>query len=274
MPSSWHTVVAAERLRRPATGARHRQVPRRRASRRTTGRRSARRPRRSAAGWRRPSPPAAAAAAAACPSRGREVVPHRLLVEVGGVAPGSHWSAGQKRDESGVSTSSARTSSPSTRPSSNLVSAMMMPRPRRARAARSVERRGERPGLLGQLPADELDRRVEGDVLVVVARTSALVDGREHRLGQRDRPPADRPGSAAPCIVPGCAVLLPAPTRRGSPRTMHSTGSISARWHEHHPPGEASVAGPPAGGRPASVEIRWLAATPARAARTRTPTWR
>ena len=51
--------------------------------------------------------------------------------------PGTHSSAGQKRDESGVSTSSATIISPSTTPSSNLVSAMMIPRS----AARSAPRR-------------------------------------------------------------------------------------------------------------------------------------
>jgi len=43
--------------------------------------------------------------------------------------PGSYSSAGQKRDESGVSASSIQTTAPeSSRPNSNLVSAMMMPR--------------------------------------------------------------------------------------------------------------------------------------------------
>ena len=58
----------------------------------------------------------------------------------GGVEPGSYVAASQNRDESGVSTSSHRASSPSIHPSSNLVSAMMMPlsaassAPRRYRA--------------------------------------------------------------------------------------------------------------------------------------------
>ena len=43
--------------------------------------------------------------------------------------PGAYWSAGQKREESGVSASSPSTSRPSrSTPNSNLVSAMMMPR--------------------------------------------------------------------------------------------------------------------------------------------------
>lgn len=44
-----------------------------------------------------------------------------------GVAPGDQFSAGQKREESGVNSSSAITSSPSTRPSSNFVSAIITP---------------------------------------------------------------------------------------------------------------------------------------------------
>ena len=46
----------------------------------------------------------------------------------GGLLPGAYWSAGQKRDESGVSASSIQTISPSARPNSNFVSAMMIPR--------------------------------------------------------------------------------------------------------------------------------------------------
>ena len=43
--------------------------------------------------------------------------------------PGAYESAGQKREESAVRTSSIRCSTPfSSRPNSNLVSAMMMPR--------------------------------------------------------------------------------------------------------------------------------------------------
>src|SRR6202046_4507852 len=48
----------------------------------------------------------------------------------GWLRPGSHRSAGQNLDESGVSTSSASTSPPpGPKPSSILVSATMMPRP-------------------------------------------------------------------------------------------------------------------------------------------------
>ena len=59
------------------------------------------------------------------------------LSKLGGVAPGFHWSAGQKREESGVSTSSATTSSPSIRPELELGvgdddPALRGPRSRRA----------------------------------------------------------------------------------------------------------------------------------------------
>src|SRR5665213_3430231 len=45
----------------------------------------------------------------------------------GGLVPGSQSSAGQNRDESGVSTSSQMDSAPSMTPSSNLVSQITIP---------------------------------------------------------------------------------------------------------------------------------------------------
>src|SRR6185436_18360354 len=53
----------------------------------------------------------------------------------GGFFPTTYWSAGQKREESGVSASSIQTIVPSARPNSNFVSAMMMPRVRAKSAA-------------------------------------------------------------------------------------------------------------------------------------------
>src|SRR5688572_1895511 len=50
------------------------------------------------------------------------------LSKLGWLLPGSYLSAGQNRDESGVKTSSIRTSSLPSMPNSNFVSAMMMPR--------------------------------------------------------------------------------------------------------------------------------------------------
>lgn len=58
------------------------------------------------------------------------------LSKDGWFRPGCHSSAGQKREESGVSTSSPITSSPSSRPNSNLVSARMIPRSRAMSRAR------------------------------------------------------------------------------------------------------------------------------------------
>src|SRR5690606_7727067 len=50
------------------------------------------------------------------------------LSKDGGLMPTVYWSAGQRREESGVSTSSIRWSCPSSSsPNSNLVSAMIMP---------------------------------------------------------------------------------------------------------------------------------------------------
>ena len=64
------------------------------------------------------------------------------LSKEGVTLPGIHWSAGQKREESGVRTSSPRTSSPSgPAPNSNLVSARMMPRSRAMSAAREYRSR-------------------------------------------------------------------------------------------------------------------------------------
>ena len=91
----------------------------------------------------RPSPrrprPAAAAAAASCsracrrPSTCSSQSRTGCLSRLGGLLPSTTLAAGQKRDESGVSTSSISVSVPaSSRPNSNLVSAMTMPA-RRAR---------------------------------------------------------------------------------------------------------------------------------------------
>ena len=52
------------------------------------------------------------------------------LSKEGWARPGSHWSAGQKREESGVSTSSATPSVSPSKPNSNFVSARMIPRSR------------------------------------------------------------------------------------------------------------------------------------------------
>ncbi len=59
------------------------------------------------------------------------------LSNEGGLLPGLYWSAGQKRELSGVNTSSMRMYWPSAAlPHSNFVSAMMMPRDRAYSAAR------------------------------------------------------------------------------------------------------------------------------------------
>ena len=59
------------------------------------------------------------------------------LSRLGGLAPVLYSAAGQKREESGVRTSSPRTSVPfASVPNSNFVSAMMMPRVAAYSAAR------------------------------------------------------------------------------------------------------------------------------------------
>src|SRR5690606_32229465 len=55
--------------------------------------------------------------------------------------PGSHGSAGQKREESGVSTSAATTRVSPSKPNSNLVSARTMPRSRAMSRAREYAAR-------------------------------------------------------------------------------------------------------------------------------------
>ena len=62
---------------------------------------------------------------------GQQPVADELLIKGGLTVAGLVASSGQKREESGVSISSPRMTLPSSsRPNSNLVSAMMMPRER------------------------------------------------------------------------------------------------------------------------------------------------
>ena len=97
-------------------------------------------------------------------------------------APGRYWSAGQKRELSGVSTSSIRMSRPSCQPHSNLVSAMMMPLVARMLGGPLIDVDRAPPQLVGCFAADDLDHPLEGDVDVV----TALFFGRrrEDRLRQ------------------------------------------------------------------------------------------
>ena len=89
--------------------------------------------------WRRRRP-AAPAAGCSCPSRSAVSQSRtNCLSNDGWPRPGLYSSAGQNRELSGVSTSSIRISSSSTRPNSNFVSAMMMPRLVRVLGAARVE---------------------------------------------------------------------------------------------------------------------------------------
>ena len=98
--------------------------------------------------------------------------------------PGCHSSAGQNRDESGVSTSSPSTTVPSgRRPNSSFVSARMMPRSTGDLLGPGVDLQGEvtQPG--GRVVADGAGDGGVRDVLVVVA-DGGLRGGGEDRLGE------------------------------------------------------------------------------------------
>ena len=89
-----------------------------------------------------------------------------------------------------------------------------------------VGRQADAPGLLGQLPPDQVDGCGKGDVLVVAG---GRLGGRgEDRLGQPFRL-AQAGGQRLRRAWSASAGIRPTPNRTGSPRTMHSIGSISAR---------------------------------------------
>ena len=175
------------RDRRPGGGRRRRwragPAPCGPRSRLRRSRRSAvRRPRRTSPGSARRRPRAAAAAPPPTTStspRSVTVSQSRTycLSKLGCGWPGSHWSAGQNRDESGVSTSSASTTSSPRRPNSTLVSASRMPRAGGdlVAALRGSRRSGRAPATPALAPSCGLDDGV-GDRLVVLAH---------RRLGRR-----------------------------------------------------------------------------------------
>ena len=110
----------------------------------------------------------------------------------GWARPGCHSSAGQKREESGVSTSSASTVVKSARrPNSNLVSARMIPLLAGDLLGPAVDGEGQHPQLGRGVVADLLGDRLEVDVLVVLA---------ERGLGRRGE---DRLGQPAAVLEPG-----------------------------------------------------------------------
>ena len=143
--------------------------------------------------------------------------------------PGSHRSAGQNRDESGVSTSSASTIVPSARaPSSSLVSARMMPRSRAISSALRVDRQGQvRRSSSAAVAADGGGDVVEVDVLVVLAERRLGRRG-EDRLGQPRA--VDQPGGQRRRRRPRrCARSRPAPSRPGSRARRTRPGTCRSR---------------------------------------------
>ena len=129
--------------------------------------------------------------------------------------PTRQVSAGQKREESGVSTSSIRVSRPSaSTPNSNLVSAMMMPRARACSAAKrysaSAALRTARASVAPMQPAAS-----SNEMFSIVLARRGLGGGREDRLGQRLRLLQSRgQGDAADCRR--CADSPSSPSRSGS----------------------------------------------------------
>src|SRR3954469_674855 len=113
----------------------------------------------------------------------------------GCVAPGDQVAAGQKRDESGVSTSSPSPSSPDVAtPNSNLVSARTMP----ASAASSAPRPYSASVSARSSPAREEPTSRSTSVKVIASScspTSAFVDG--VNTGDGSREPSTRPGGSA-----------------------------------------------------------------------------
>ena len=124
-------------------------------------------------------------------------------------APTRYVSAGQKREESGVSSSSITRSSPaSSSPNSNLVSAMMMPRSRAYSVARayscseaSFTLRASSAPISFSTSAMEMFSSCEPGAAFVLGV----------KIGWRSRSASSRPdGSSTPDTRPALAVILPA----------------------------------------------------------------
>ena len=178
MPWRRRTSTSTEKLLRAMAMLRHRT------SRTTGGRRPARR-RRCSGREVADTISSGSAGGGGCLSQGwaSSQSRRRLLVERrAGWSPGAQSSAGQNRDESGVSTSSQMDSAPSMKPSSNLVSQMTMPCASARAAARGVGGQAQGRRGLGRLLAHEVDGLVHPDVEVVAL--GGLGRGGEDGLGQ------------------------------------------------------------------------------------------
>ena len=83
--------------------------------------------------------------------------------------PGRVMVGGQKRELSGVSTSSIKISSSSTRPHSNFVSAMMMPRLTGMFGAAPIDVQAAAAQLVGHVAPHQVDHLLERNIDVVAA---------------------------------------------------------------------------------------------------------
>ncbi len=142
----------------------------------------------------------------------------------GGVCPEATRSAGHNRDESGVMTSSHTTSSPSTKPSSNLVSARIRPWAASRSAARSKRSR-QRAEARASNSSPTMAAAVVRSIFMSWP-VSAFVEGVNSGFSN----------ASVNCIPAGTSMKWTVPLTRYSSkawpasraRTMHSSGNISA----------------------------------------------
>jgi hypothetical protein len=123
------------------------------------------------------------------------------LSNEGWTAPGDQVAAGQKRDESGVSTSSPRTSPPSgATPNSNFVSARTIPAPSAISAAREYSARVSSRSSAARAAPTAASTEAKS-IASSCSPTAALVDG--VKTGDGSFEPSTRPaGSATSRIEP------------------------------------------------------------------------
>src|SRR3954453_12284090 len=141
--------------------------------------------------------------------------------------PGDQVDAGQKRDESGVSTSSPSTRPPSGEtPNSNFVSASTMPAPAAISAAReysaSVSARSSSARF-----APTAATTAEKSIASSCSPASALVDG--VNTGEGSREPSTSPAGSATSRMEPVRWYSTVPDPDRYPRATHSTGSIDSR---------------------------------------------
>ena len=117
------------------------------------------------------------------------------LSKLGCARAGCHPSAGQNRDESGVSTSSPSTSCPAaSRPNSNFVSARMMPRSAASSAATRVDAEGQVAQPLRGLRARPPRPPPSKETFSSCSPSSAFVAG--VKIGSGSRSPSTSPAGS------------------------------------------------------------------------------